>query len=518
MAFRIPYALLKDEHKTQIKKDLSLKEKSGDYNPWKGGRGKFAPSVKSIDFYTIDQDHPTYPELGPDLLIPMYYASALFKTPIPNRRRTYPRVPPFQVKVLPRDYQQEVIDISLRNFMQRGTTFCNVFCSYGKTYVAAYFAAMFSQQYGLATLVTYPRTIIGRSWLGTFKEKSTAKIYVVGETPGPPDADVQVFLCMDTRLKVLDWEIRQRIGHFVLDEADCYCTIGHVEGLLSIEPMFTTVLTATYERDDGFETMLDLLVGPERITRISKKPFFVFQIPTKFEIEPQVGPRGIVFDNVVKQLDANQERNLLIIQLVLDNLDQKILIITKHKEHARNLHQWLGHYLQFYGKTVSILIDNMKKYDDADVLVTTYSKGGRGFDEESGCHNWKKRRFGMGILGSSTKKIEQPMGRYLRSEIPVIFDIVDNQKNLKDHWKLRKTWYESRNGQIFAIDGRFIWAQHRDRMIADYSASLKGAPPEDRTSAGPAQPRPQAREDVSQAHGRSLVASMNLSEMKAANW
>lgn len=520
MAFRIPYALLSDEHKVLIKKDLSLKEKSAGYSPWKGNQKWSSQSVKSIDFYLIDQEHPTYPELGPDLLIPLYYASTLFKTPIPNRRRTYPRVPPFQVKVQPRDYQVEVINISIRNFMERGTTFPNVFCSYGKTYVAAFFAAMFSQQYGLATLVTYPRRIIGNSWLGTFQEKTTAKIYVVGETQGPPDPDVQVFLCMDTRLKQLDREIRQKIGHFVLDEADCFCTVGHVEGLLSVEPMFMTALTATYERDDGFEKMLDLLVGPERIIRISKKPFFVFQIPTKFEVEPRVGPRGVIFGSIVEQLDANQERNAMIIQLVLDNLDQKILIVTKHVEHAKNLHQWLLYYLQGTGKTVSILVGNTKSYNDADVLITTFSKAGRGFDEESGCLNWGGRRIGMGILAASTKKIEQPAGRFLRAEIPVIFDIVDNQKNLKDHWRIRKNWYESRNGQIFTIDGRFVWSQHRDRMIADYFASLRFKGPEDpgTTTQSPSQVKAQIRDDISQASARSLASKMSLAEMKTASW
>lgn len=504
MAFRVPYALLKDEHKARIVKDLSLKERCGDYNPWNGGRSK----VKTIDFYQVDHDEPTHPEMGPDVLLPLYYASGLLKTPIPNRRKIYPKVPPFQMMFPPRDYQEEVIQLSLQNFMDRGSTFLNVFCSYGKTYVGAYFASVFAQKYGLATLVTFPRLIIGDSWKGTFQNKTNAKIYIVGETEGPPDPDVQVFLCMDTRLKRLDREIRRRIGHFILDEADCYCTVGHVEGLLSIEPMFMTALTATYDRDDGFEVMLDLMVGSDRITRISKKPFFVFQIPTQFQVEPQMGPRGVIFGSIVKQLDDNQERNLLIVQLVLDNLDQKILIITKHKEHARNLHQWLTYYLQPYGKTVSILIDTMKKYDDADVLITTYSKGGRGFDEESGCHNWKGRRFGMGILAASTKKIEQPMGRYLRSDLPVVFDIVDLQKNLKAHWSLRKKWYESRNGQVYSINGRFVWSQHCDRMMAEYLESLKELPQEKKMVEAPRE----------RAVSRALVAGMSLSEMKAASW
>ena len=150
---------------------------------------------------------------------------------------------------------------------------------------------------------------------------------------------------------------------------------------------------------------------------------------------------------------------------------------------------------------------NAKSYDDADVLITTYSKGGRGFDEESGCRNWGGRRIGLGILVSSTKKIEQPAGRYLRADIPVIFDIVDNQKNIKAHWGLRKTWYESRNGQLFTIDGRFVWSQHRDRLLTDYFESLKKAPalPTTEVKAGPL---PQPRTNIGQAHLMSILQQM----------
>ena len=94
-----------------------------------------------------------------------------------------------------------------------------------------------------------------------------------------------------------------------------FCTSGHVDCLLSIEPMFVTLLTATYERDDGFHVMLDLIAGPERIIKISRKPFFVFQRTTEFTVEPKVGPRGIVFDDLVKLYDNIQERNSMILQI-----------------------------------------------------------------------------------------------------------------------------------------------------------------------------------------------------------
>jgi hypothetical protein len=506
MAFRVPYILLDESQKTQIKTNLCLKEKTTQF--WGQRRGQISKG-KEINFYSVDHNPSNSPTEGPDILLPMYYAGEIFGNPIPNRRIVYSTTSPFQLNLTLRDYQEEVVNLSIQNFMRCGTAFPNVFCSYGKTIVAAFFSAMFSQKYGIATLVTFPRLTIGDSWIDAFRNHTTAKVYIIGDEPNPPDPDVQVFLCMATRLTTITPEIRQRIGHFVIDEADCYCTAGSVEGLLSVEPKFITCLTATYERDDGMEKMLDLMVGPERITRISKKPFFVFHIPTGFTVpEPKVGPRGVVFDNIVETLDATPERNALIVKLVLANLNEKILIMTKHVPHVNNLHQWLSYYLYPYGKTVSKYCGTMKQYDDADITVGTIQKVGRGFDQKGGCRNWDGRRFNVAILASSTKKIEQPAGRPLRSDYPVIFDLVDNQRNCKSHWNIRRKWYESRNGQLYTVKEGLSWAEHRDRLLNEYFQNLTENPIQSLPASSHVEKIEQPKVSLSKQHAASILSQM----------
>lgn len=466
MGHRVPYARLTELQKARIEKDLCLKEVAPAYNFAQGKKFK----GKEIRFYLPDPE-------SRDVILPMHYAGELFGRPIINRSRKFPRVPSFEMTGPPRDYQVEVIDQSLQNFMKQGTTFLNVFCSYGKTWVAAKFASVFSKQYGLISLITYPLTMVGNSWIGTFRNATTAKIYVVGEDVGPVDEDVQIILCMDTMLTKIPLDVRMRVGHFVIDEADSYCTSGRKDGLLSFEPMFVTVLTATYERDDGFHKMLDLMVGPDRIVRISKKPFFVFQKPTQYMVEPKIGPRGVIFDSVVEEYDKIEARNSEILQLVMDNPAEKILILTKHVNHATNLTVWLNHHFQGTGRTASLLAGNKRSYDDANVIVATISKAGRGFDEKEGCTNWNGIRLNMLILASSTKKPEQLIGRILRSDIPIIVDIVDAFKNLQDHWRIRKKWYESRNGQIYQLTDRLYWAAIRDTLMSQYMEKLAKVPP-----------------------------------------
>ena len=460
MAFRVPIRLLSNEQKSQIRKDLTLREKI------KYVIGPKGPTFKEIIFYSVDLKTQ-------ELLLPLHYACQFFKKSFLNQRLIYPKVPPFQVTTSLRDYQEEIVQMSLQNLHDRGTTFLNVFCSFGKTVVAAFLSAAISARYGLCTLVTYPLKMIESSWIGTFRDLTTAKLYIVGETQGPPDPDVQVFICMDTRLPALDPQIRAKIGHFVIDEADCFCTKGRVEALLSVEPLFITALTATYERDDGFEKMLDLTVGSDRIVRISKRPFFVFHRPTSFEVTPRVGPRGIIYDDLIGQYDIIPERNSLILETVLDNLSEKILILTKHVEHAENLHSWLTTYLTPHGKTCSLLAKTVRKYSDASVIVGTISKVGRGFDENKSCHDWKGERINLLILASSTKKIEQIAGRVFRADIPIIVDIVDNHKNVQNHWRIRRRWYESRNGIILHTTERFVWKNMFPQLMGQYQERLK---------------------------------------------
>ena len=460
MSFRVPYQLLSDDHKSQIQKDLTIKEKPKYFQFTK------KPIHKEIKFYSYDSSTG-------NVVIPLYYACQLFQKPFINQRRSFHQVPPFQVTATLRDYQEEVVSLALTDLFKYGSTFLNVFCSFGKTVVAAYLAAMISQKYNLCTLVTYPIKILKDSWAGTFHDRTNAKVFVVGETPGPPDPDVQVFICMDTQFSQLDPAILNKIGYFIVDEADCYCTSGRSEALLSTQPLFTTLLTATYERDDGMEVMLDLLNGPHRITRISTRPFFVLNYVTSYDVEPEVGPHGIKFNNLVEQYDSIEQRNLLILQMVLDNLSEKILILTFHVEHATNLHTWLTHYLQPYNKTCSLIAGNIKRYADASVIVGTTKKMGRGTDEEKSCFDWKGERINMLILASSTKKIEQIAGRVFRAEIPIIVDIVDNHKNVKAHWGTRRKWYNSRNGIILPVNNRFIWKDMWPSLMTEYFQRLK---------------------------------------------
>jgi len=473
MAARIPIGLLTNEQKQQIVRDLHLVDKSEQ-------KWSYGSSIKAIDFFVIDSN---------EILLPYNYACKFFKRPHINQRRKYYQVQPwyFRPEFRLYDYQEEVIQIANEHYQKKGSAFINVFCAFGKTCVASHFCSVFSQTNGLLSLILYPGTVLEDSWLGTLHRHTFAKVHSIQLDDNPeviPD-DVQVIICSDSRLKKIPDYILKRVGHLIIDEADRFCTEGHL-GILNIEPLMLTLLTATYERDDGMHIMLDLLSGEERITRISKKPFFVFQYLTGFiPQEVKVGPRGIIYDSLVASLDSIEARNALIFNITLMNLSEKILILTYHVAHAQYMAECLKILVAPYGKTVALLAGSIKRnkttgylYVDSDILVGTRSKIGIGFDEKELAQGWYRpveqggqRRINFLILASVGLKIEQIAGRVFRSQIPVIVDLVDEFKNTKQHFSVRKRWYESRNGTVIPSQDVYstVWAIHGPRLIYDYN-------------------------------------------------
>ena len=409
MAFRIPIRFLSDEQKNRIVADLHIVETEKKWLRSFGKQGK----GKSIDFYIMDT-------VKNEVALPYNYACTLLNQPHLNRRRTYHQVKPWTWK--PEfslyDYQKEVIAIAHRHYSQRGSAFINVFCAFGKTVVGAHSCHKFSESNGLLSLILHPRNILGKSWSGTFETHTNAKIHVVGLGPGPeviPD-DTQVIICSDTRIKRIPQEVISRVGHLVLDEAHIFCSISHVEGILSVEPLTITLLTATYERPDGMHVMLDYISGHERITRISKKPFFVLKFPTPFvPLEVKTTRFGIQYDSLVAELDKIDERNLLICNLAVINANEKVLVLTYHVQHAYRLASWLYMMCAPHGKRVSLLAGDIESYYDADILVGTRSKIGVGFDEKEVAINWDGRRLKVLIGSQLGQQIEQLAGRAFRA-------------------------------------------------------------------------------------------------------
>jgi hypothetical protein len=462
--------------KKQIATELHLEAKDKSYFVPKNDKKQFYSGevTKSLNFFSIHNDPNN--SNNDIIYLPYSYVCEKFKVTKPNDRLIKKKYDKFSMKqgFSLREYQKEAIRYAFEDFDKLGTAFFNVFCSYGKTVVTTFISYIFSQKMSISTLILVPQESIVSSWYETFTELTTASVYIVGSKQ--PYNNQNVIICPCHQVDKMTKDMVQNVGFLAIDEADSYCTVGHIHTLLATQPYRILALTATYERDDCMESMLDLIVGPSRIVKISAKPFFVLKISTPFTVtDVAKTSRGISYTDLMHKICSIPDRLNIILNLVLNNCDEKILILVLHVEFVELIYGALDHLFKEKknGKTVSKYYGKMDGYYDADVLVGTYKKLGRGFDQKGKCkpkicpltgdgygkNGWDGRRFNMLILAASTLKVEQLAGRAFRSEIPCIVEIVDNHDNVRKHWAVRYKWFLSRNGIVMDIKTMFKWSE-----------------------------------------------------------
>jgi superfamily II DNA or RNA helicase len=427
MAVRVPRSALTEEQSMMIRSHLCLQPV--DANPYMASKFNL-PAKPPILFYLANED---YVEL------PYTFAAALLQRPV-NQDLDHPKAT-FQFTGELFDHQKEVSQEALQHLQTKGTTTLGVYPGFGKTVLGAKLAA----EMGLYVVVLYHREILGTQWDKTFEDFTNATRWIVG-TP-MPEIFPHITFCMDSRFHLLPDAYRDRIGTVIVDEAHAFCTPSRVECLLAWHPKYVIAETATLSRDDGMHLMVQTICGNHGIFRSSTKAFQVMQIETSIEPEIRTTSRGTDWSSLVKSLCYNETRNRMILSLVQNNPEHKILILCSEVQHV-NL---LCEALRQMGESVDSMFGTKKSYSDSRVLIGTQSKIGTGFDEKNACPNYNGIRINMLILATSIKKaslLEQTVGRVFRAELPVIIDLVDFNPILKRHWNERKKWYISRNGTI----------------------------------------------------------------------
>lgn len=374
--------------------------------------------------------------------LPYTFAGSLLQRHL-NVERVYPSAPiTFTSQLFA--HQIEVEQESWNQLQIHGTTTVGLYPGFGKTVVGAKLAS----RAGLITCVLVTRDVLTGQWKKTFEEFTDArgKIWVVGEPNPPPFATV--IICMDTRANQLPQDYRDRVGLLIIDEAHMFCTPSRVFPLLAFHPRFVVAETATLEREDGMHSMIQAICGTHGIFRHSTKPFIVTKVLTGIKPQRKMNRQGTVdWAALTRSILFHEGRNRLILSLVENNPERKILILTSIVEHAMLLYE----ALKSMGIPCDYMVRNKKSYSDSRVLVGTMSKIGTGFDEATACDDYGGKRIDLVILCTSIKKhslLEQNVGRAFRAESPTVFHLVDDDSIFKSHWCKASHWYRSRNGKF----------------------------------------------------------------------
>ena len=370
--------------------------------------------------------------------LPYLFASSFFQV-IPNVDFDFPRTEMEFTGEL-RQNQISTEKEAWGMLCNYGTSTLGLYPGFGKTILGAKLCSRTK----LITAVLVHREILTSQWKKTFEEFTTAKVWIVGSEK--PEG-YSVIICMDARWKSVSEKERDSVGFLIIDEAHSFCTRSRVDCLLAFHPKYILAETATLERDDGMESMIYAICGKHGVFRQTNKPFCVTKVVTEIKPERKTDRMGnLEYGRMVKSVLENDDRNNGILKIVENHPENSILILTWLVDHTKLLHK----ELKSKNESCDYLCGAKKSYKDCRVLVGTMSKIGTGFDQATACADYAGGEFDILILACSMRKISmitQNVGR-IRSQTPIIFCFVDDDPIFENHWRILKSWFLNRGGNI----------------------------------------------------------------------
>jgi hypothetical protein len=291
----------------------------------------------------------------------------------------------------------------------------------------------------LPVLIITHRIVLIRQWKDALNQFTpTSEVQVL--TAKSKIAECDFYIMNASNVPKMSREFFKDIGLLIVDEAHIIMAERMSECMQMICPRYVIGLTATPNRPDGLDVLLDLYFGTKRIFRKLSRPHTVYKIETSFKPETTKNKMGMLdWGSVLESQCGCEARNEMIIRLVMKFEDLVILILCKRVDQAN----YIFTRLEEEKVDVTSLIGKQQTFEKTSrVLVGTSGKAGVGFDH---------KRLNCLILASDIEGyFIQYLGRCMRTEevVPVIFDIVDDQYTLKRHFATRQKVYFEHGGTV----------------------------------------------------------------------
>ena len=292
------------------------------------------------------------------------------------------------------------------------------------------------------------------SWVSTFETAfpdMKDRIWVVGDSPQPKNPCIFIF--MHGRYDKIPVDLRAKIGCMIIDESHMHCTASRIPALLCLEPKYINGLSATPERDDGMEKIIQSITGSHMVERLSENPYTIVKMKTNIRIAEERNKfGGIDYSKLVNNQAEILERNVMCVNIVNGLTHRKFMILVKTKEHVEVLTEMFKHY----GIICDSLYGTKKKYTESRVLIGTISKISTGFDESTKVDNFSGYKIDTVILMTTLKKhtvLKQAFGRVVgRAENPHIIYFIDENPVCKRHFTECKDLAKRTHGSILEIE------------------------------------------------------------------
>lgn len=418
---------------------IPVNKREEDAKKWGNKMQTFQKSKEPVIMYLVE---------GDTIRLPLKFASGLFNQVFNNNLNHLQiindNVPEFKAQL--RDYQIPQATEIYEYLRIHSTVTIGLPPGEGKTILGAWCCYVCK----LMFLIIVPREKLLDQWYETFRKSIPGllgNIWIPGVNSPPTSGYPAGIICMNTRVDMIPQVYKDAVGTFVVDEAHMLCSATMVKVLLCVTPRYVILETATLERTDQMESMVQCIAGKHGIFKVSTKPYHIYKIETDVNVEEEHNKMGIDYSKLVNKTCNDELYNAIILNIIKSNLNHKFIILTKLVDHANNLCNWLT----IMGIKADTLVGTKKDYNDSKVLIGTSGKISTGFDESTGCHDFGGVTSNVIMILPSVKEyqaFEQSRGRIMRNDNPIVVWINTKNKTIRGHFNGLKNWMEATNATV----------------------------------------------------------------------
>lgn len=339
-----------------------------------------------------------------------------------------------------RSIQQEIKDDCVSFLNRKGCVLISLYPGAGKTCLSIYLAS----RIGLKTLFVCHRLVLIEQWkkaLERFIDQPRVGFIKIEKKKEKLEASLNNdFLIVNAQnVKKLGAECFQDVGLVVVDEIHAIMAESLSECLYHLHPRYLIGLSATPNRPDGLDGLLDFYFGTDtKIVRELYHPHIVYRIDTSIQYEEDSKTQ---WSAMITSQCMNQRRNDRMVEIMTNEmwLGRTFLVLCKRVDQAK----YIAECLEAKGEKVSVMTEDVNDYDEnSRIIVSSIQKTGVGFSFD---------KLDALVLGSDVEEyFIQYLARVMRTEQvkPIVFDFVDAHPSLKKHFSERKKVYVKAGGVI----------------------------------------------------------------------
>ena len=411
---------LSDKEKYKIDKDLTIKVKSPIRNV----------PPKIIVAYNINDSN--------NIILPFAYgiSNLNLKSTRPKRVNLPTTKITFNAELRPE--QIVVKNQIIKDLNKTGSGCLSAFVGFGKTITAINISCSIK----LKTLIIVNKIVLINQW------EESINMFALGATiqkikPRSKLEDCDFYIINAQNVEKMGTEFFNQIGLCIVDEMHMIMAETLSRSLQYIFPRYLLGLSATPYRPDDLDILINYYFGNNKVIRELNREHHVYVIETEitYKIERTIDGR-LNWGNLLDQQSEHKERNETIINIVSKFNDRNFLILVKRVKQGK----LLENMLKDVGEDVTSLLGNSQEFNkESRILIGTCQKVGVGFDH--------KKLDALLLATDIEEYFIQYLGRVFRTrnQIPIVFDLVDNQQTLKKHYNTRKEVYLKHGGILKSI-------------------------------------------------------------------